>query len=443
MTCSFIGIEPLQEPRMSHSRFQLHITRHTAIAALCVAVPSALAGGPIAYTFVNVADSSGPLSTFMTNAVINDVGTVAFLAGTDAGSIGLFRTDGSGGLITIAVAGPGQPYAQLGGPGLNNLNAVAFRGDDVAGSRIFVHANGAITPITPGWPYTNVGELPSINDGGTVVFTSNYFATYSGIYTGNGGEVSMKYENSQGAFTSFGDPAINNDGTIGFLAAKVGGGLGVYIGTGLGYTTIADTDDEPSAFGSVVDINTDGTVVFEATRDSGGTALYTGNPRGFTPVVTTNDGFSLSIGNIGRSINDSGDIAFVSSITGTGQFGIFTGPDLVQDKVIKTGETLFGSTVVNIECVRGALNNNGDVAFEYALSNGKSGIAVAKAPNTAIPGDVTGNGEVDVDDLLAVINSWGSCPAPCPPHCAADIAPAGGNCAVDVDDLLMVINNWG
>ena len=59
------------------------------------------------------------------------------------------------------------------------------------------------------------------------------------------------------------------------------------------------------------------------------------------------------------------------------------------------------------------------------------------------PGDINGSGAVDVDDLLAVINGWGPCPAP-PDACAADIAPVGGgDGAVDVDDLLMVINNWG
>lgn len=61
------------------------------------------------------------------------------------------------------------------------------------------------------------------------------------------------------------------------------------------------------------------------------------------------------------------------------------------------------------------------------------------------PGDVTNNGAVDVDDLLEVINSWGSCPSPCPLSggCAADIAPSpAGNCEVDVDDLLAVINGW-
>jgi hypothetical protein len=50
------------------------------------------------------------------------------------------------------------------------------------------------------------------------------------------------------------------------------------------------------------------------------------------------------------------------------------------------------------------------------------------------PGDRTGNGIVDVDDLLAVINTWGS---------NNPIGDATGNGIVDVDDLLIVINGWG
>ena len=55
------------------------------------------------------------------------------------------------------------------------------------------------------------------------------------------------------------------------------------------------------------------------------------------------------------------------------------------------------------------------------------------------PGDLTGDGLVDVDDLLMLINAWGPCDtAPC----IEDIAPSGGNGTVDVDDLLTVINGW-
>ena len=49
------------------------------------------------------------------------------------------------------------------------------------------------------------------------------------------------------------------------------------------------------------------------------------------------------------------------------------------------------------------------------------------------------DGMIDVDDLLLVINSWGSSGGNGP----ADIAPGCGNGVVDVDDLLAVINGWG
>ena len=51
------------------------------------------------------------------------------------------------------------------------------------------------------------------------------------------------------------------------------------------------------------------------------------------------------------------------------------------------------------------------------------------------PGDATGDGTIDVNDLLAVIAAWGPCPAPCP-------ADFDGGGEVDVDDLLAVIDNW-
>jgi len=60
-------------------------------------------------------------------------------------------------------------------------------------------------------------------------------------------------------------------------------------------------------------------------------------------------------------------------------------------------------------------------------------------PCTSDIAPLNGNGVVDVDDLLAVINNWGKCPIP-PASCIADIT---GDDVVDVDDLLAVINGWG
>jgi len=49
-----------------------------------------------------------------------------------------------------------------------------------------------------------------------------------------------------------------------------------------------------------------------------------------------------------------------------------------------------------------------------------------------------GNGVVNVEDLLEVIASWGTCNG-----CTADIAPSCGNGEVNVSDLLVVIAMWG
>jgi hypothetical protein len=58
----------------------------------------------------------------------------------------------------------------------------------------------------------------------------------------------------------------------------------------------------------------------------------------------------------------------------------------------------------------------------------------------ACPADVTGNGSVNVQDLLAVISAWGVCPGQCPPYCAADVSH---DCTVNIQDLLAVIAAWG
>ena len=55
------------------------------------------------------------------------------------------------------------------------------------------------------------------------------------------------------------------------------------------------------------------------------------------------------------------------------------------------------------------------------------------------PADIApagGDGVVNVNDLLAVINAWGPCGNP--NNCPSDVAPA-----VNVNDLLAIINGWG
>ncbi|MBX3373704.1 MAG: hypothetical protein KF817_07705 [Phycisphaeraceae bacterium] len=59
-----------------------------------------------------------------------------------------------------------------------------------------------------------------------------------------------------------------------------------------------------------------------------------------------------------------------------------------------------------------------------------------------LPGDVTGDGVVNMADMLAVLGAWGDCPD-APGDCPADIAPPPhGDGQVDLADLLIVLSNW-
>ena len=73
--------------------------------------------------------------------------------------------------------------------------------------------------------------------------------------------------------------------------------------------------------------------------------------------------------------------------------------------------------------------------------DGKVGVAGYDAPTSCCPADIApvgGDGFINVDDLLKVINQWEDtfwCT-----NCAGDI---NGDSLVNVDDLLQVINGWG
>jgi hypothetical protein len=50
-------------------------------------------------------------------------------------------------------------------------------------------------------------------------------------------------------------------------------------------------------------------------------------------------------------------------------------------------------------------------------------------------GDITGDGIIDVSDILALIGSWGSCSGDCP-------ADLNGDGVVGVSDLLLLLSYW-
>jgi hypothetical protein len=62
---------------------------------------------------------------------------------------------------------------------------------------------------------------------------------------------------------------------------------------------------------------------------------------------------------------------------------------------------------------------------------------VALEIGPAVAGDITGDGVVDVNDLLELLGAWGDCDVP--NLCPADLT---GDNMIDVDDLLALLGNW-
>lgn len=128
-------------------------------------------------------------------------------------------------------------------------------------------------------------------------------------------------------------------------------------------------------------------------------------------------------------------------ITGSAALGGTLTVNLINGFAPTPGQTF---TIVTAANVNGTFAQTNLPPGMRAIYTGTS--VILQMGGTLCPADIApngGDGVVNVDDLLLVINSWGFCPPP-PADCPGDIAPPpSGNGVVNVDDLLAVINNWG
>jgi hypothetical protein len=75
-----------------------------------------------------------------------------------------------------------------------------------------------------------------------------------------------------------------------------------------------------------------------------------------------------------------------------------------------------------------------DSAWQYSGWN-IDDVSISASIPSGVAGDVNCDGLVDVEDVLAVISSWG----PCEGVCAEDVVPDQN---INVSDILLVIANW-
>jgi uncharacterized protein (TIGR03437 family) len=345
--------------------------------------------------------------------------------------------------ITDDAPGSTLGLAIFGGPFLiNNNGLVVFTAQKTSTLQNGVYAgsgNGLTTVYEGGLTLDSprVNWATGVNDSGVIVYEGG-----GGLYTITAGGQPFLVSPPTGS--SVIRPAINNAGTVAF------GGSGnnsilTRTGTGPVQTLVSDTElprgnqlFAPLLNG--VSINNSGTAAFYASNVASGTGcscgLYTKNPSGAATAVSqlqqnislpfqindsgavvfsgtyqgTKGVFIASGGQIAAavdlsgqtvslpgfvSMNNQGEVAYIASFLVPSLSGIFTGPDKVADRVIATGDPLFGSIVSDIVTPQVAgrfLNDKGQVVFAYRLSNGLSGVAVATpmASNAQLPKIATG-----------------------------------------------------
>ncbi len=225
------------------------------------------------------------------------------------------------------------------------------------------------------------------------------------------------------------------------------GAVYVYADSGAGFTQetkIVASDSEAEAnFGVAIDADADELIVGAYTDDAGaldagaayvyrrGSGGWSEDAKLSAPNAVANDqmGFAVAIDGTlalaGAWQRDNPDAA-----TGNDAGGAYL-----------SGGTGGGPIT---DCNHNGVADECDVATGTSADVNGNGIP-DECELPQCPGDVNGDHNVNVSDLLSVISHWGPCGSP-PIGCVGDVAPVGpptGDGQVNVSDLLLVIARWG
>jgi len=324
-------------------------------------------------------DANGTFSAF-SDPALNDSGQAAFwaeLTGTSGGTSDNERIFlGDGGVLTqIAREGQAAPDANgilsyLVEPVLNGSGQAAFwaslrgtSGETSDDGGIFLGSGGALTQIAREGQvapdgngiFFSLSPYPRLNDSGQAAFwasltgTSGGSSDDEGIFLGSGGALTQIARAGQaapeanGTFRYFWEPALNGSGEVAFLASLTG--------------TSGGSSDDRGIFRG------DGAVLTQIAREGQAAPDSNGTFSGFSDAP---------------ALNDSGQVAFYASLTGTsGGYsdarGFFMADAQEILQVARTGQPLAGSTVMSL-VGRSGLNELGQVAYWAELYDGREGI---------------------------------------------------------------------
>lgn len=382
MTSKYLTIAP----NASRHFQMLSLVSRTCVAAILFTANVGLTCAESArkhdFEFINVADSNQGFSNFEPFPTINNQSAVAFVATWSDTGPGVYRSR-DGKVDTIASEQDGLNIFGN-APAINAHGVVAFLATTNSGSSAIFTGDGYSTKLIAdskrnGLIGIGVGS-PAINDSGTVAFQSLLAAPGlpSSIFTGRGGDLTTVLHTSGSDFVAFRNVAINNAGKIVFSGERSNGNIGIFT-VRERLKTIVDTSADPDFidFGDPV-INNRGTIADVAIL-SEGVEIITGNASAITAANSPGDPAFTNAEH--PSINNHGAVAFYAFplFDPNDPTGIFLkmpgGNALIP--VIRPGDSLFGSTVSAVDLGRFALNDRFEAVFQYALTDGRTGIAIA------------------------------------------------------------------
>lgn len=343
----------------------------TAIAAGFTLLISSQAN---AFTFVEIANTNTPDFTNIDSSAyaINDLGEVAFI-GETMGASGIFVGDGGNVSVVVDTSDGFTGFREL---DINSAGTVVFED----GTGIFtVGGDGTTAPVITMASslgligYTAEDQLrdPLINESGTVAFfAQNSDEGEEGIFLSQGENIAPIAEAPDIFPFRF---SLNNNDEVAFFGqsdlAVEQGGDAIFVGDATGIpTALSDPFDLDTI--ERVTINDAGTVVYDAIIDPVDGMLTVGVfVQNVDDVDLLFDSTAFD-GELPRpTINNQGTIVF-----DTGS-AIFDGPDPTTDKVIGVGDMLLGSAITSIGfSQRNGLNNQGQIAFAAEFEDGSVGI---------------------------------------------------------------------
>ncbi len=327
---------------------------------------------------------------------INNNGQVVYFAELKSGGQAIYVGTGVSAPEIIVDTKGDSVLSNFGqGLSLNNNGTVAFFADVDSGEHGIFTSNGVSNTQQIAHTseiYSNFAPGLSLNDNGTVAFLANLDNGAQEIFTSDGSKT-IQITDCTGAGSSDQQcplssdslvahaPSINNQGMVGFVSH-----YGVFTGDENGnYLIVADPTNFWDGSYREANINDQGEVSAFAHNNGVGQVIFKTN--GINGELIAGNNYDEletpdTFYNVGTSsINNKGLVAFMANqvVEGSSVFsnqgkGIFVGSNAVEDKVIGIGDTLFGSTVVDLAMDRHSLSDDNEIVFWAKMEDGTEGI---------------------------------------------------------------------